>query len=74
MGVKLHTFLTSEMEEGDWLALCLSSMALWDTASDTHRIGGWMGLNTLSVHFEEQKSLFLAGIKHRLFSQHFYLA
>jgi len=41
--VYLHAFLTSALDEGEYLALCPSCFTPGESASSTHWIGGWVG-------------------------------
>jgi len=43
MKIKLHTFLTSVLERGEWTASCSGCFTPREGAPSTHCIGGWLG-------------------------------
>jgi len=50
--VNLHTFLTLAPGRGEWSASCFSHFTSEETATDTHWIGGWVGLRANMVLME----------------------
>ena len=56
-GGKLHSFLTSTLDEGEWSTYGLRRFSLRGKTSHTHQMGGWVAPRAGLDALEETKSL-----------------
>ena len=61
-GGKLHSFLTSTLDEGEWSTYGLGCLSPRGKPPGTHQMGGWVAPRAGLDALEERKSLLPNGI------------